>query len=342
MLKITFKDVGQGDTIFLEWKEEKTDKIGLIDCNLRGKDDNPALDFLKSKSIEEIEFILLSHPHFDHFSGMREILDYCEESNIRINYFLHTSQQVPDYLKVAATKTKEAEKELAHLFKKVRELWKEKNLIKKQNYVSDFSNHLRLNESFAIQFLAPSTIEFDNYITGVKVFSDEESAHNTANANWLSTLIKIYGKDWYILLTSDCEKKTLQRVGIKEAKDLKGTLIFGQSPHHGARGNHYNAFWKNRSFTSRMPIIFSVGQNHYKHPSENALNDFRKLGFKLYSTNQVGSLLDEKATSEIVQTTLLLDMVSTQTQLKSRACINDLSGDQVFLIDNNGKVIRDN
>ena len=38
-MKITFKDVGQGDSILLEWiDDEGVNKLGIIDCSKKGKE----------------------------------------------------------------------------------------------------------------------------------------------------------------------------------------------------------------------------------------------------------------------------------------------------------------
>jgi hypothetical protein len=34
-VKITFKEVDQGDSIILEWRHENVNRIGIIDCNLK-------------------------------------------------------------------------------------------------------------------------------------------------------------------------------------------------------------------------------------------------------------------------------------------------------------------
>ncbi len=75
MVEIVFKNVGQGDSIILEWEssEEGTKKIAIIDCNLN-KNENPVLQHLIELNLHEIEFVILSHPHEDHFSGFHELL----------------------------------------------------------------------------------------------------------------------------------------------------------------------------------------------------------------------------------------------------------------------------
>ncbi|MCD4793869.1 MAG: MBL fold metallo-hydrolase [Bacteroidales bacterium] len=95
MISITFKNVGQGDSIFLEWKNNDDNHFGIIDSN-KYKDTNPILEELKKRKITEIDFIIISHLHYDHYSGIAEILDYCIYNSIKINSFLHTLQQ--DYL----------------------------------------------------------------------------------------------------------------------------------------------------------------------------------------------------------------------------------------------------
>lgn len=102
MVKVTFKNVGQGDSILLEWNQDDEDKIAIIDCN-RYLNNNPVLDYIKLKEYREINFMILSHPHLDHFSGFVELLNYCKNNNIKIRRFLHTAQTTPDYLKAATS-----------------------------------------------------------------------------------------------------------------------------------------------------------------------------------------------------------------------------------------------
>lgn len=71
-MRITFKDVGQGDSIILEWDKDGKKKIGIIDCN-KYFGANPVLSYIKNpeNKVEEIEFLILSHPHHDHFLDLK-------------------------------------------------------------------------------------------------------------------------------------------------------------------------------------------------------------------------------------------------------------------------------
>ena len=59
MTKITFKNVGQGDSIIIEWSNDKNEKkIGIIDCK-KNDSNNPILKHIQDFNIEEIDFIYL-------------------------------------------------------------------------------------------------------------------------------------------------------------------------------------------------------------------------------------------------------------------------------------------
>ena len=84
-----FSNVGQGDSIVLEWDYNGTTKYGIIDCKLTNNG-NPTIEYLELIKPTQIEFIILSHPHTDHFSGMSDLLEYLVFNKIDIRYYMHT------------------------------------------------------------------------------------------------------------------------------------------------------------------------------------------------------------------------------------------------------------
>ncbi len=322
MLKITFKNVGQGDSILIEWQESGVNKIAIIDCN-RYNSINPVLDHLIEKRYQEIEYLILSHPHYDHYSGMHDILEYFANNSLNIKYFLHTSIQVPDFLKMAVSSAI-AEKELQKLFlgiRKYRDVVNMKTAVIQSEYPI---NTLPLASGYSLTVLSPSSIELDNYVKDISVLQSEEDGINNPNANWLSTVLKINMLESYVLLTSDAEKRSLVRIDKKNSHELENELELGQSPHHGSKSNHSNAFWKKRNRKKKTAVMFSVGENSYSHPSIEAIEFFKKNDFDIYSTNEIGGLL--AVNIENKDTMNLLDMFSTLE------IINDskLQGDQEF------------
>src|SRR5690606_22898577 len=119
MLKLTFKNVDQGDSIILEWTKGSVYKVGVIDCKKAFRT-NPVLDYIKSQNLKKIDFLLLSHPHLDHLSGFNELLRYCIDQKIQISYFFHTSNNTISFWKAAVT-SGEAKNTVTTLFKTIRE-----------------------------------------------------------------------------------------------------------------------------------------------------------------------------------------------------------------------------
>ena len=55
MLTITFKNVGHGDTIILEWQNnQKENEIGIIDCQLINGSSNLAIEHIEKKGYKKI------------------------------------------------------------------------------------------------------------------------------------------------------------------------------------------------------------------------------------------------------------------------------------------------
>ena len=72
-LLLTMIDVGQGDAFLLQ----SGGKTALVDCGPPESADS-LVSFLKTHSIEKIDYLFGTHPHDDHMGGMQAILDNFE------------------------------------------------------------------------------------------------------------------------------------------------------------------------------------------------------------------------------------------------------------------------
>jgi competence protein ComEC len=83
-LKITFLDVGQGDASLVELPDKK---IMLIDGGLYDTDMGRRVvaPFLWSKGIRSIDYLVVSHPHPDHYGGFIYIMDNFDVGEIWLN-----------------------------------------------------------------------------------------------------------------------------------------------------------------------------------------------------------------------------------------------------------------
>ncbi len=92
-LTANFLDVGQGDSILLEYNG----KSMLIDA---GESDQGEVvsDYLKDQGISTLDYVVATHPHSDHIGGMNEVLN-----NFKVEHFVdsgypHTTQTYENML----------------------------------------------------------------------------------------------------------------------------------------------------------------------------------------------------------------------------------------------------
>ena len=65
---------GIGESIVIGLPDKKW---GVIDCytpDITDPSKNPTIDFLRKNGVKELEFICLTHPHSDHYRGLRDLL----------------------------------------------------------------------------------------------------------------------------------------------------------------------------------------------------------------------------------------------------------------------------
>ncbi len=70
-LTVSFLDVGQGDSIFIELPEGKT---MLIDASESDQADG-IIDYIKDRGHDTLDYVVATHPHADHIGGMAEVLE---------------------------------------------------------------------------------------------------------------------------------------------------------------------------------------------------------------------------------------------------------------------------
>jgi len=181
---------------------------------------------------------------------------------------------------------------------------------------------IKLGNEFTMEVLSPSSRELKKYINGENYPFDNETVSHP-NANWLSTILKIYNDDLNILLTSDVENGALRRIGKRNGGRLgKDKIILAQIPHHGSKGNLDKTFWQMRKRFPKTPVVISVGKNNYRHPSQEVVDFFNgQPNYELERTDMSGVLLRSDRT---LQLNCLLEEVPKDLS----------SGDKIFKIFN--------
>ena len=304
MLSITFKNVGHGDTIIIEWQNDSGEnEIGIIDCHQQEKKSNAVIEHIRRKGYRKIRFMILSHPHVDHFSGFPSLLEFCKKNHVTIERFWHTSAYdaafmgefinkiTPDELIDSFVNRKRDRSELRGLFREIDHLHGG-TVLKKAGIVNE-SSYLPLNKRLRLEFLAPSGYdELKKYLQKSFQFTPAEEfklkgRENNPAANLLAAVIMIKTDKWHVLLTSDALKSTIQRLYKSEHDRLDNRAVAVQVPHHGSKDSHFEEFWNKIPNREEAAAFVSVG-GKYNLPAKEIIRFFHRNYKEIHSTNFVG------------------------------------------------------
>jgi len=276
LIKIYFKDVGQGDSIVLEWEKDGSQKIGIIDCHINNGT-NPTLDHLKRLNPIEIEFIILTHFHYDHFSGMADIFDHCIKSNIKIKYFYHSIAAFVLEIYNRVLTTQKVSKAIKEFFDKYEGV--DDNITNDKIQISKHIQNIELNNTTSLKFLAPAGRVYEKM--DKQIARKIARVKNTySDVNKLACIMLIENAKQNVLLTSDAVKSNYKKL------KLTTESVLVQAPHHGSWQNIIEPFWKGINKINDCPCVFSVGDEPKdKLPNEETVRMFDTFQFKIYSTN---------------------------------------------------------
>ncbi|MEN6521084.1 MAG: ComEC/Rec2 family competence protein [Armatimonadota bacterium] len=93
-LSVSFIDVGQGDSILVEFPCGKTI---LVDAGPSSAG-RPVVDYLKSRGVKALDTIVATHPHEDHIGGMKAVLNAFPVGRFWDSGFYHGSGTQKDML----------------------------------------------------------------------------------------------------------------------------------------------------------------------------------------------------------------------------------------------------
>jgi beta-lactamase superfamily II metal-dependent hydrolase len=291
-MKIKFLNVGHGDSIILEWYCDDNLKLGIVDSKKHnGK--IPTIEYLQNAQPNEIEILILSHPHIDHYSGFIELLEYIEKNNIKIKCFAHTLFGDPKYLNWAESKT-EDRKKLESIIKKVRYFKDNKNIIKDIEWpIKNWQYHL--DKDYILKALSPSDSEIKTRKAKINYYKKENRFLCSSSSNYLSSVLLLSSlkTEKHFLLTSDAADITFERLHKSKAIPDDIALSGIQVPHHGSSKSMYEKFWLSLDYNFDKEANISAGLNSkYILPDYEVVSFLDKIGLKQDITNYINGFKD--------------------------------------------------
>jgi len=250
-LKLNFIDVGQGDSILIEFpggKRMLVDGGGLYDDRFdTGK--NVVAPFLWNKKIRRIDTLVLTHPDPDHLKGLNFIASEFSVGQFWDNGFQTTAEP---YLQLRKTLDQ----------KKIR-----------IQSVSEKTPTQTIN-GVEISVLNPPTRR-----------ETQKRTHSPRDVNNASLVIKLRFKNVSVLLTGDVGKEAEEWM-LRKNYPLRSDIL--KVPHHGSATSSSMLFLERVKPTY---AILSVGERNIgRLPRPETLRRYQQLGAALYRTDVQGAI----------------------------------------------------
>lgn len=293
MLNIHILNVGQGDSIILEYSNEDGTSYGLIDSYVVGNEEPKALEVLRKLGAEKLSFIALTHPHNDHYKGLPDIIrDY--KHNIE-NFYSYP---------FGAELNNESIKKVAKIYRKVASSTDSKTL---QQRSKDFINLLVCIKKFIGIDKWESYASYESYLAPVgfkgvsisvispppkvkgpyveMIMKDDRSIAVEKKPNELSLAFSIKYEGHEVILGGDTPSDIW--LGHKEYCRKRGTHInadFVKLPHHGSKADNTKVVLEHL-FSGEGERVACISANGRKHPSLKTLQLLKEMGVSPVCTN---------------------------------------------------------
>ena len=281
-LTVRVLDVGpvNGDSILITSSGGKTVLIDAGDTT-KGK---AVVDALKRNNIQQLDYLIVTHPHPDHMGGATEVFKAVKVLNVIDNGL---PPSIPANLLPQAKPAKPGAKTAP-------QKPPAKNARKPVTVISFYDNYQEaLGASGAHYEKAQAGAKYDlgngallTILTPIDTeFTKDQmkTGGNEANAN--SIVARLDYGSFSMLLPGDAEDQTEHRLLTKELNIQSKVL---KVSHHGSKYASSEEFLKR--VKPEIAIVSCGAWNRYGHPAQAVLDRLRALNVKLYRTDLQGEL----------------------------------------------------
>ena len=266
-IEVTMLDVGQGDCICVQGPEHRNYLIdgGSSDVNEAGK--YRIEPFLRSRGIEELDYVFLSHGDLDHMSGIEEML-MRQNKGVRIRNLVVPEKQYWDGKILELVTMAETYGTQVKIMKYGMELKEEK-----------------------MKFTCLGPVEKSNGKSTDGAGDRENTGNILAAGNAASMILHLEYDGFDMLFTGDVEKEGEERLtgvldGIQKEKNITWEVL--KTAHHGSKNSTTETFLQ--TVQPQYAWISAGRKNRYGHPHGLTLERLKESGAEIYSTQQNGAI----------------------------------------------------
>jgi len=282
---------------------------GIIDScypRIKGKQENPALKYLKRKNVSKLAFLILTHPHEDHYLGFDEIIEFYLGRIDRI--CIYNGDGIREYREYLSKKELLGGKGLrsfSNVFRSAQEAKKRgANFIKLSERTEIIRRGNYGNHEVEILALSPSAESVQRYrdiLFEAIPRKDGDVIHEIPDThhNLLSSAIWCSIGNLRLIFSSDVENGKCGQIGWKgilnnvDCPSLSAHVV--KVPHHGSPNAFYDPVWEKFSQeASPLSIITPFDRASNPLPKENIVIKIAKFSHAVAITSKTKFLKPEK------------------------------------------------
>lgn len=244
-LHFYFLDVGQGDSVYVR-------KMNNFDLLIDGGPDNKVISELGAVMSfwdRKIDYIILTHPHADHVTGLIEVIKRYEIGQILGTDATHTTNEYLEFLRII----------------------KEKNIPYRLVRAGD---RFDLTNDIAIDIFWPEYSFYDREVN---------------NLNNTSVVAKLTYNSFSTLFTGDIEEEVQKQLSNNIRNDQRNNPLQSailKVAHHGSANGSYEAFIK---LVKPEAVVIQSGKgNQFGHPAKSTLEKYHELNGQIFRTDTNG------------------------------------------------------
>lgn len=240
---------------------------GIIDScliNFKKRKYNPALEYLKQLNVDRLAFLILTHPHLDHYKGIEHILFHYSGAIDRIGYY--SGEGLKEYASYLARKkilNEPGLKTFSDIFLLIEKAKKSgANIIKLSERKEVIRKGLYKNNTIEMISLSPSEDSEKKYIERLYKFIPKVKGASIkdlkdSEQNIISSAIWCEINNVRFIFGSDLENGTNFSgwsgvLNNLDSPNLSATFV--KIPHHGSPNAFNENIWKIFSNDSKVPV----------------------------------------------------------------------------------------